>query len=296
MIDYISGVFSSASKPNTSEGQESTEMQPQAMPKKFEGKVVLVTGAGVGIGQDLALEFGKDGAFLALQSQESLNETEKMLVSVGVPSEKVLKIVASNKDSDYASKIIKETAKKFGKIDVLINNLEHEGLPVGGDPNSIDSLDYLFKHHLRNAVELTQFALPYLQKSKGNVVSISGCSSTKASASFPFEATINAALDMFTKSYADKYGYLGVRINTVNPSYVRTEPRDPMARRCSIIAVNQLVEKYAMDNCSLKRVGSARDVSRIVVFLASEGASYVTGANWLVDGGTSLCSQQWYRH
>ncbi|KAI1717489.1 enoyl-(Acyl carrier protein) reductase domain-containing protein [Ditylenchus destructor] len=108
---------------------------------------------------------------------------------------------------------------------------------------------------------------------------------------------------MFTRSYADKYGYLGIRMNTVNPSYIQPEEerelanrRRSMARRCSIFSVGQLAEKYAIDNSALKRVGVVKDVTKVLVFLASEEASYVTGANWLVDGGTALYSQEFYTY
>uniref|UniRef100_A0A915DQ83 Uncharacterized protein n=1 Tax=Ditylenchus dipsaci TaxID=166011 RepID=A0A915DQ83_9BILA len=94
------------------------------MAKRFEGKVVIVTGASSGIGQETAVAFGQEGAILVIhgQNEERISKTESLLKEAGVPADHILKVFGSMQEQSTQEKIVNETVKKFGKIDVLVNN------------------------------------------------------------------------------------------------------------------------------------------------------------------------------
>ncbi|KAI1703027.1 enoyl-(Acyl carrier protein) reductase domain-containing protein [Ditylenchus destructor] len=257
------------------------------MSARFNEKVVIVTGSSAGIGQAAALDFGKEGASVVIhgQSAERLDKTESLLLDAGIESEKILKVLGSLEDPDTASKIIDQTVQKFGKIDVLVNNAGAGSKPQEiTTPDSLDNLDFIYKVNYRSVVALTQLALPYLEKTKGNVVNVSSIAGQRPFQQHTFYASLKAALDHFTRCYADKYGPKGVRINSVNPGPIRTY----IFERIGVPGIEQKSEQYAIENTSLRRFGESPEVSKIITFLASNDASYVTGALWVVDGGMLL--------
>ncbi|KAI1700919.1 enoyl-(Acyl carrier protein) reductase domain-containing protein [Ditylenchus destructor] len=256
------------------------------MSTRFNEKVVIITGSSAGIGQAAALDFGKEGASVVIHGQnaERLDKTESQLLEAGVPSEKILKVLGSLEDPDTASKIIEQAVQKFGKIDVLVNNAGAGSRPQETNNDSLDNLDFIYKVNFRCVVALTQLALPYLEKTKGNVVNVSSVGGQKPFHMYTFYASLKAALDHFTRCYADKYGPKGVRINSVNPGPIRTYIQE----RTGIPGMEQIMEQYAIENTSLRRFGESPEVSKIITFLASNDASYVTGALWVVDGGMLL--------
>jgi len=256
------------------------------MPRRFEGKVVIVTGSSAGIGQDAAVEFGKEGAKVVIHGQnvDRLNKTASLLLEAGVPAENILKVIGPMEDPNTPSEIIKQTVDKFGQIDVLVNNAGAVVKPNEQDYDSVENMDFLYNVNLKSVVILTQLAIPYLEKTRGNVVNISSMSSTMVQSSQTFYNIFKAALDHFTRCFADKYGPKGIRVNSLNPGFVRTL----IIERKNIPGAQERFEKYAADYTPLGRVGVPSEMSTIIKFLASDEASFVTGVNWLADGGHTL--------
>jgi len=257
------------------------------MPRRFEGKVVIVTGSSAGIGQDAAVAFGKEGAKVVIHGQnvDRLTKTASMLLEAGVPTKNVLKVVGSMEDPNTPAEIVKQTVDKFGQIDVLINNAGAGIKPNHYDNDSMENLDFLYNVNLKSVVLLTQLAIPYLEKTRGNVVNVSSISSTKVQSSQTFYNMLKAALDHFTRCYADKYGPKGIRVNSLNPGFVRTLI---VERKNLGATAQQQFEQYAADYSPLGRVGLPSEMSTILKFLASDEASFVTGVNWIADGGHTL--------
>lgn len=138
----------------------------------FAGKVVIVTGAGSGIGEDAAINFAKLGARVSLVdiSESGLETVAGKLKSFGVEPSATLSVVADvTKD---AAKIIDETIKRFGQLDVLVNNA---GISKRGFPSSmdLDMFDQTIAVNCRAVIELTGLAIPHLEKTKGNIVNVS---------------------------------------------------------------------------------------------------------------------------
>uniref|UniRef100_A0A915DQZ0 Uncharacterized protein n=1 Tax=Ditylenchus dipsaci TaxID=166011 RepID=A0A915DQZ0_9BILA len=263
------------------------------MANRFTGKVVIVTGSSAGIGQDAAVEFGKEGASVVIHGQnvKRLDKTHALMVEAGVSPEKIHQVIGSLEDPDTPAKIILQAVSKFGKIDVLVNNAGASSKPNEKDPDSLENLDFLFKVNFRSVVELTQLAIPYLEKTKGNVVNVGSVGGARPYHSFTFYCSLKATLDHFTKCYADKYGHKGIRINSLNPGPIKTHI---IARGVAgLEGTPELVQKldeFAAITTSVRRIGQCSEMSNILLFLASDQASYVTGANWLADGGAALQS------
>uniref|UniRef100_A0A915DK69 Uncharacterized protein n=1 Tax=Ditylenchus dipsaci TaxID=166011 RepID=A0A915DK69_9BILA len=224
---------------------------------RFTGKVVIVTGSSSGIGQETAIAFAKEGANLVIHGRntDNLQQTENRIMFEASTC-RLVKVVCSMEDEETPARILNQAIQAFGQLDILVNNAGAAVKP-GGQVDSIETLDFLYKVNFKSAAQLIELALPYLKKTKGNIV--------------------NAALDHLSRTQAQMYGEIGVRVNTVNPGPVRTE----------IMNRNKIggFEKWAEEQTSLHRIALVSDISPVILFLASEEARYVTGSNYLVDGG-----------
>uniref|UniRef100_A0A915DQ91 Uncharacterized protein n=1 Tax=Ditylenchus dipsaci TaxID=166011 RepID=A0A915DQ91_9BILA len=232
------------------------------MLSRFIGKVAIVTGSSSGIGREAAIGFAKEGACVVVHGQnaEELKNTESMML-----------------EADCC---------KFGKIDVLVNNAGAASKPRETATSkliadSLDNFDYLFHLNVRSAVEMTLLALPYLEKTKGNIINVGSVGSTKTFPTSTFYSCTKAALDHFTRNYADKLGVQGIRVNSLNPGSIKTN----VVARHNLRNGQEKFEQFAAGHTSLGRIGEVSEVAPILLFLASEQASYVTGATWVVDGG-----------
>ncbi|KAI1702933.1 enoyl-(Acyl carrier protein) reductase domain-containing protein [Ditylenchus destructor] len=257
---------------------------------RFDGKVVIITGASSGIGQDAALEFGKEGASVVIhgQNEERLNKTEGMMLTSGIPKQRILKVSGSLEQPGTASKIIDNCMAVYRKIDVLINNAGTIAKPsTPGD--SLDNLDFLYTVNLRSIIELCLLAYPCLKVTKGNIVNVSSAGAVRAFPAAAFYCSLKAALDHFTRNYAQIWGPDGIRINCINPGPIETM----ILERHGVDNEGlQKHDKWVEETTPLMRSGSPAEMSTILKFLASDEASYVTGASWLADGGHSVSTQK----
>jgi len=255
---------------------------------KFDGKVVLITGCSTGMGQAASLKFGKEGANLVIHGpdEESLQKTDELLQAAGVPE--YLKVWGMLEDPSTPTKIINATLEKFGKIDVLINNAGIMAKPGITDEftDLLANSDYLYYVNFRAPVELTTLALPHLEKTKGNVVNLASVVSTLSLHSLVVYGALKAALSQFTRNTALIWGPKGVRLNCVNPGPIRTN----FLERPGILKDEQreFFEKYFAETTVLGRMGLPHEMANVMFFLASDEASYVTGADYYADGGMSF--------
>lgn len=250
---------------------------------EFSQKVVLVTGASAGIGEASALKFAKLGALLSLvgRNMENLNKVADQCEQFC--GNKPLAIKADISVSEDIDKIIKETVTHFGKIDVLVNNAGV--LLMAGVMDDITNFDSMLATNVRGTYLITQKAIPHLIVTKGNIVNVSSIvSNVPVPAMMPYCMT-KAALDMFTKCLALDLGPKGVRVNSVNPGPVNTG----LFKRTGINdEVNNQMFKSMAAVLPLRKVSSSEDVAELVVFLASDRASSITGSRHEIDCGLHL--------
>ncbi|KAH7706013.1 short-chain dehydrogenease/reductase-like protein [Aphelenchoides avenae] len=255
------------------------------MSGRFAGKVVIVTGSSSGIGQDSAVGFAKEGASVTIhgQSAEKLQTTKDLLKQAGVDEERVLLVLGSLEDVKTVDKIIAETVAKFGRIDVLVNNAGIAKHP-SAERFSItgENFDYVMAVNVKAPMLLTEKAAPHLEKTRGNVVVISSAVSIRTHPQSMVYSMSNAARDHFVRNAANIYTPRGIRINGINPGLIRT----PFRTRLGISEeTEQAIQDALVPVIPSRRAGEPSDVTSVILFLASEQASYVTGAMWTVDGG-----------
>lgn len=245
--------------------------------KRFEDKVVIVTGATSGIGVGVAKAFAKEGASVILvgRNTEKGKNIEQEIISTGA---KAAFIQCDVSNAEEVQKMVEKAVETFGKIDILFNNagvmlqsMEIERMPLEDWQKTMDI-------NLTGTFLVSKYAKPYIVKEKGNIInnaSIAGLQHYAAGRSYAYSAS-KAAVIQFSHQMAKNYGEEGVRVNCICPGIVDTPILGTRNR-----------EEYAQ-RVPLKRLATPEDVAKIVLFLASDDANYLTGVVLPIDGGVSL--------
>lgn len=244
----------------------------------FVGKIVLITGASSGIGAATAHRLVKQGALLSLAGRnvENLNAVAKE-----IGESKCLIAPADITNETDTARLMKHTIEKYGKLDVLINNA---GILETGtiETTSLEQYDRVMNTNIRSIYHLTMLAVPHLIKTKGNIVNVSSVNGIR---SFPGVLAYNlskASVDQFTRCVALELAAKGVRCNSVNPGVTITNlhKRGGMDAEAYAKFLEHSKTTHAMG-----RPGNATEIADAITFLASDAASFITGASLPVDGG-----------
>ncbi|XP_004931809.1 3-oxoacyl-[acyl-carrier-protein] reductase FabG [Bombyx mori] len=251
----------------------------------FKEKVVVVTGSSSGIGASIAIQFAAEGAKVVI-----VGRNEVKLKTVFEQCEKhgnqTLSVTADmNKDEDI-KRIVDETIKRFGKIDVLVNNA---GIGASASilaENALEIFDKVISTNLRSAVCITNLAAPHLVKTKGNIINISSIASLGVLSpnNFIYGAS-KAGLDHFTRCIALELAGKGVRVNSVNPGPVKTDIISNMGVSESY---QEKIWNIMKKGTALDRIAEPEEIADIVLFLASDKARSITGSIYVSDNGALL--------
>ncbi|XP_055302818.1 uncharacterized oxidoreductase TM_0325-like [Sitodiplosis mosellana] len=255
----------------------------QFLNMSFDGKVALITGASSGIGADAARHLAKLGAKVSIvgRNEKRLNQVAEQIKSAGSPAPLVI-VADVTKD---AQRIVDETIKHFGKLDVLLNNA---GVVIQDNVAEINlsEFDRIFDTNVRSVITLTKLCIPHLEKAKGNIVNVSSIAGLKAIPNVLTYCMSKAALDQFTKCSALDLASKGIRVNAINPAVIRTPIFQTVG--VPVEAVEQMFEEYKT-KYPVGRVGEVADTSAAIAFLAdNKTASFLTGILFPVDGGSMV--------
>lgn len=247
----------------------------------FTGSVVLVTGGGTGIGRAIVQAFLAAGATVAITGRRR-ERLEQALA--GQPPERTAALVADVSDGDSVRGLVQQVLDRFGHLDVVVSNA------AGYEHGEITDLDddawaALRATNVDGFFHLAKATLPHLAESGGCLVAVSSVSGDRGDwAQAGYNAT-KAAITNFVRSLALDWGSRGVRLNAVAPSFTVTDiTRD--------LAADEAAMAPVVDRIALGRPAQPEDIAPAVLFLASEGARYITGAVLAVDGGTSASTGQ----
>ena len=251
------------------------------MNDRFEDKVVIVTGAASGIGEATARRFSAEGAKVVLVDRQR-DALEK--VAGELPPDRTLAHIADVSESHAVDDMVASAVKRFGRLDVLVNNA---GVHEGGDPAELT--DEQWRKVMATDADGVFFgcraAIPHLEKTKGSIVNTASVSGTGGDWSMsPYNAAKGAIVNL-TRALAMDLGKKGVRVNSVCPSLTRT------GMTADMMDDTNLLSKFA-ERIPLGRVCEPQEVAAVIAFLASDDASFMTGANVAVDGGVSASNGQ----
>jgi len=248
--------------------------------RSFVGKIALVTGATSGIGQACSLAFAEAGAKVACvgRKETALHDVAERIRGFNSEALPLQADVASATD---AERVVDETVKAFGGIDVLVNAAGH--ISSGTiETTSLDAWDDMMNVNVRAAFQLMQAALPSLISRRGNIVNVSSVTGLRAFPGVLAYCVSKAALDQLTRCASLELAAKGVRVNAVNPGVVVTEihKRGGMSEEAYAAFL-----EHSKQTHPLGRTGKPEEIAALVLFLASNEASWITGATYSIDGG-----------
>ena len=245
------------------------------MPGRLEGKVSIVTGAGSGIGAATARRFHAEGAKVVLADVSGAQEALAKELGDGA-----LSVHADVSQSDSVQAMIAAAVDTFGRLDVLYNNAGIDGEIAAVADMSEEGWDQVQAINLRGVFLGIKYAVPAMLRNGGG--SIINTASMAATVAFPQMASYCAAkggVIMLTKTAAAEYAGQGIRVNAISPGTIQTAITEslPQDMITAIIGRNPV-----------GRIADASEVASLAVFLASDESTFITGSDYLIDGGYTL--------
>lgn len=249
---------------------------------RFSGKVVLVTGVASGLGRAVAQALAAEGAQLALvdRAREPLDQLVSELHKNGC---EVIHFVGDVAQEQTSKEAIGLALRQFGKLDILINNA---GINPTGTISQTDpaTWQHALDVNLKSAYLFCREAIPHMiEAGKGVIVNTASIAGQRASTGESVYGVSKAGLIMLTRTIARDYGARGIRANAICPGVLESVMADRLTRMSSdqVLARDQ---RFA-PTVPLGRLGTYEEIAKSILFLASEDASYVNGAQLTVDGG-----------
>ncbi|KXU84397.1 oxidoreductase [Paraburkholderia monticola] len=238
-------------------------------------KTALVTGASRGIGAAIATRLAADGARVAITYTKGADAAAQVVKAIKAAGGEAIAIQADATDAQAVNAAVEQTVKTFGELDILVNNAG-TAIPKPFEETTLEEMDRMIDLNVRGVFIATQAALRHL-KDGGRIINIGSCVGERATT--PGLAAYSAtkgAVKMFTQGLSREVGSRGITVNNVQPGPIDTD-LNPAAGDW---AVPQIA------NTALKRYGHVDEIAALVAFVAGPEASYITGANLTVDGGT----------
>jgi 3-oxoacyl-[acyl-carrier protein] reductase len=239
-------------------------------------KVALVTGGSRGIGAAIAKRLAADGANVAITYSKGADAAASVVNEIERAGRKAIAIQADATDADAVEAAVEKTVETFGRLDVLVNNAG-TAIPKRFEDTTLEELDRLIDINVRGTFVATQAALKKM-KSGGRIIMIGSCVGERVMTPglVPYSAT-KGAVKMFTQGLSREVGGRGITVNNIQPGPIDTD-------------LNPAAGDWAAPQkaaTALDRYGSVDEVAALVAFVAGPEASYITGANLTVDGGTN---------
>ena len=241
----------------------------------LNGKLVLVTGASRGIGQAIALTLGKAGAIVigTATSEEGANKISKTFSDNSILG-KGMKLNVT--DNDQISNLIQSISEDFGSVDILVNNagITRDNILVRMKE---EEWDEIINTNLSSVYKMSKAVLRGMMKKKaGRIISITSVVGSMGNSGQANYAAAKAGIMGFTKSLAREVGSRGITVNTVAPGFIQTDMTD---------ALPDEQKKALSSQIPMARLGTVDEIAQTVLFLAGEGASYITAQTIHVNGG-----------
>jgi NAD(P)-dependent dehydrogenase (short-subunit alcohol dehydrogenase family) len=253
-----------------------------------ENKVVIITGAAMGLGLAAAKELAARGFHLTLvdYNEKSL-EAAKKEIADEFGSVKLLTVVADVSQEDAVKHYVDETVKTFGRIDGLYNNAGIEGRQAGMTEYDVDIFKKVIDINLMGVYYGMRHVLPVMQRQNyGRIVNVASVGGIRGVLNQVAYVASKHAVSGMTKNAALEYGRYGITTNAIAPGAILTPMVEEAFRQVNPNDPKAAETEYAQRN-PVKRLGLPQEVAKVVAFLLSEDASYVNGQTIAIDGGES---------
>jgi len=251
---------------------------------KLDGHVALVTGSGQGIGLATALALAGQGADLAIVDIDAAR-TEAAAERVRAHGTQVLALTADVTDEGQVSQLFDRCIEKFGRLDILVNNVGGSGgsaIPLENTP--LEVWDRVLTFNVRSAFLCTRAAIPHLKQQGGRVILLSSMAGTNRTIIGGVAyATAKAALLGFTRQLAHELGPARITVNAIAPGIIQSDRIEK-----AFAAHPTASREQVLTQIPLGRLGRVEDLAAAITYLCSDEASYVTGVTLEVNGGINF--------
>lgn len=246
------------------------------MTKRLEGKLALVTGGARGIGKAISLVLAKAGADIIINYRSSADAAKELIKEIEAMDRKAYAFKADVSSMEDIINLEKEISKELGTIDILVNNagITRDTLLMRMKEEDFDSVININLKGVFNCTKV--FSKKMMKKRAGSIINITSVVGITGNAGQSNYSASKAGVIGFTKSIAKEIGSRGITVNAVAPGFIETDMTD---------ILNDEIKETYVKNIPLGRMGMPEDVAKVVEFLASEDARYVTGQVINVDGG-----------
>jgi 3-oxoacyl-[acyl-carrier protein] reductase len=243
---------------------------------KLEGKIAFITGGSRGIGAAIAKRLAAEGANVAITYTKGADAAASVVKEIERTGRKAIAIPADAADAEAVKAAVEKTVATFGRLDVLVNNAG-TAIPKKFEETTLEEMDRMIDINIRGTFVATQAALKHM-KPGGRIIMIGSCLGERVMTPglVPYSAT-KGAVKIFTQALSRELGSREITVNNVQPGPIDTE-------------LNPATGDWAAPQkaaTALGRYGRVDEIAAVVAFVAGPEASYITGANLTVDGGTN---------
>ncbi len=247
---------------------------------ELKGKVAVVTGASKGIGKAIAEGLAEFGAKVVVssRSQEAVDEVANHIKTKGFEATGISCHVGRE---DQRKALIENTIATYGGIDILVNNAATN--PIYAPVNKIDNeaFDKVMEVNVKAGFDLAKLCFPYMKEKGGSIINIASIEGMKPTNGLGVYSMSKSALIMITKSQASEWGKYGIRSNAICPGLIKTKFSEALWK-------NEVLMHQINNHLPLRRAAEPIEMAGLAVYLASDAASFTTGAIINSDGGHML--------
>jgi NAD(P)-dependent dehydrogenase (short-subunit alcohol dehydrogenase family) len=256
---------------------------------RLEGRVAIVTGGSSGIGKEIAEIFAKEGARVVVVAGRNLSEAKKICKNIRSAGGDAISLTTDIADEAQVKQMIHGALAKYEKIDILVNSAGIIGSREPIDKIKVYDWDRVFEVDVKGTFLAIKHAVPsMITRRSGNIINLSSVAGFKASLISPPYSAAKGAIIALTKTLALAYASSGIRVNCISPGTIDTPIADDFFTKGRSETEKEEIKKKFISRHPLGRFGTAEEIARGALYLASDDSSFTTGINLVIDGGLSL--------